>query len=495
MRRLATLLALLVLGLLAGGCGADDEPEVTPLGDALGYFSKEAPLVAAVETDPDNAQVEELRSLVDRFQARGPLTQWLQGWSRFRFARYDRDVKPLLGAPLVLGLVRPTAGSLTAPMVAAIQVPDASEAKQSVLAQPGFAARGRAHGVRIYGHPGEDRFLAVDGDVLLMAAGRASLAQAIGMRRSDERMREDEFLRDVEGLPDGALARVSGDPRAMIAANPRLRSALDVKWLSSLRRLGATAELKPSGVSLNLRVRTDAGALDDDDLPFAPKPGALALLGGEKEVKAGMREPARLARFVADVWNAVAPRRAERLRRAAAGRIDWRRIVRHLADHAVIAFDPFTQRFAARVAVNEAADVREGLTEIAPALPDAAAALGRPGLGIATPEAGESFYALATPTGRTVVFGVVGQALVAASEAGRAAGLASEATAPAPGPPAAAVLTADARALAGAALQRVLGGAAGLIAPLVVAPLRDLTAKLAISRAELRVRARLAIVR
>jgi hypothetical protein len=139
--------------------------------------------------------------------------------------------------------------------------------------------------------------------------------------------------------------------------------------------------------------------------------------------------------------------------------------------------------------------VQSGLAQLAPALPDMAAALGIQGLGVATPAPGESFYALAKPSGRTVVFGVVGDSLVAADQARRAAGLASEATHTVAGPPRAAVFTIDARGLAGRLLAKRLNGAAAIAAPLVVASLRDLTGWLAISRSGLRGHAKLTIVR
>jgi hypothetical protein len=127
--------------------------------------------------------------------------------------------------------------------------------------------------------------------------------------------------------------------------------------------------------------------------------------------------------------------------------------------------------------------VKGALAQLTPALPAVAALFGVKGLGIATPETGENFYALATPTGKMVVFGVVGDALVAASEARRAGDLASEATHNAPGgAKGAAVVTVNARELAGKLLAKQLKGPAGLFAPLAVASLRDLTGALTISR-------------
>jgi hypothetical protein len=57
----------------------------------------------------------------------------------------------------------------------------------------------------------------------------------------------------------------------MIGVDPRLRPALDVKWLSSMRRLGAVLKASPDGLALDFRIATDAGSITDADLPLAPR--------------------------------------------------------------------------------------------------------------------------------------------------------------------------------------------------------------------------------
>jgi hypothetical protein len=210
-----------------------------------------------------------------------------------------------------------------------------------------------------------------------------------------------------------------------------------------------------------------------------------------------VREPSRLARFAFEVAHALAPKRMALLRALEPSGIDVeRQIPHHLKDWAVVAYDPVSHAFAARADLNESNDVKSALSTLTPALPAAAALFGVNGLGVATPEAGESFYALAKPKGGTAIFGVVGNTLVVASDAGRAAGLASEATHSAPhGTTGSAVVTLNARELAGKLLAKQLGGPAGLLAPLAVASLRDLTGALAINRDGLRGHFKLTIVK
>ena len=66
MRR-AGILFVLLLTLFAAGCGGDKhEQAVTPLDDAVGYFAKDAPFVAAVETDPNGSQIKQVSEIAEQ---------------------------------------------------------------------------------------------------------------------------------------------------------------------------------------------------------------------------------------------------------------------------------------------------------------------------------------------------------------------------------------------------------------------------------------------
>lgn len=499
MRRLGALLALLAV-CFAAGCGGDhgDNP-VSPLDDALGYFSKDAPFVAAIDSNPDGAQVKQLEELAGRFPGSDILGARLRDLTRFRAARWDRDVRPQLGAPLVVGLARPAAGSgIPVVLIAAMRVKHPLRAKQSLLREPGFRGDGKSSGVRIYEDTGDHRYAAVDGDTVVLATNRDILEQALSLKRTHNRMREGDFDNDVSKLPQNGLARISADPRSLIGADARLRRAVEsVKWLAALRRMGAVIRATPSGVTLDFHAATDARSLTDDDLPLAPSTRTLPLIGKRGEVQVAIAEPSRLARFLFEVAHAIAPIRMKALGAAQPKGVELeRQVPHHLNKLLDVSVNPLNRDFALRADLNEPSDVRDALTQLAPALPSLATLFGMPGLGLATPEAGESFYALAKPNGRTVVFGVLGDSLVAASEARRAADLLSESTHFAPGnPKAAAVVTLNAREVAGKVLAKALGGPAALFAPLAVASLRDLTGVATISRKGLDGHARLTIVK
>src|SRR6476661_7222305 len=148
MRRLAVPLALLALA----GCGGHSDQSLSPLDDALGYFSKDAPFVAAVETDPDGPQIKQLIELVGRFPGADILGTRLVNITHTPFVRWDRDVRPQLGAPVVIGLLRPAAGgrALATAIVVAMRIEHPLRAKQVLLRQPSFRGSGKSSGVRIY---------------------------------------------------------------------------------------------------------------------------------------------------------------------------------------------------------------------------------------------------------------------------------------------------------------------------------------------------------
>ena len=496
MRRITMLLLAAALCVVAG-CGGGHDSSTNALDDALGYFPKDAPFVAAVETDPNGDQVKQAMSLLGRFPGSQLLAARLQNLAGIRFVDWSRDVKPQLGAPAVIGLEQPEAGkNIAVATIVALRVKHPLAVKQLLLRQPSVRGTSKSSGARIYEDPIQHRYAAVDGDVLVAGTNRDILEHALALKRTDNRMRAGGFDRDFAGLPSDGLIRVSADPRALIGVDPRLRPALGVKWLNALRRLGLVVKMRSSGVTLDFHLASDKSSLTDGDLPLPVKTGPLPLIGGQDEVRVGIREPGRLAKLLTAVVDVVAPARAAQFKARQPRGIDLQQqLPHHLASVAALAVNPFTRAFALRADLNDAAEVKAALGPLAPALPGLAALLGVRGLGVGTPQPGESFYALATPKGRTVVFGVVGNSLVAASDAKRAAHLPAQRAHTARGGTGAAVMTLDARRLAATLLARRLNGPAAVLAPLAVASLRDLTGALTINRSGLNGHFNLTIVK
>src|SRR5436190_4596686 len=152
-------LAVLAAALLAlAGCGGGHPKPATALDDAVGYFSKDAPLVAAVQTDPNGAQVKQALALLGRFPVASVLAGRAQSLAGLNFVDWSRDVRPQLGAPLVIGLARPAAGSgLGAVTLVAMRVKHPLRVKQVLLRQPNFRGGKKTSGVRIYDNTAQHR--------------------------------------------------------------------------------------------------------------------------------------------------------------------------------------------------------------------------------------------------------------------------------------------------------------------------------------------------
>src|SRR3954447_14866984 len=185
MRRLRVALAFAAAAclMLVAGCGGGDKKPVSPLEDALGYFSKDAPFVAAVETNPNGPQIKQLVSLAGRFPGARVLATRAQNLAGLGFVDWQRDVRPQLGAPLVIGLARPAVGSGVGTVtLVAMRVKHPLKIKQVLLRQPNFRGRGKTSGVRIYENTVQHRYAAVDGNVLVAGTDRDILAQALALK-------------------------------------------------------------------------------------------------------------------------------------------------------------------------------------------------------------------------------------------------------------------------------------------------------------------------
>jgi hypothetical protein len=108
LRRLAVVLVLAaVLGVAAyvvvsGRDGGQAGPPVAdPLAETLGFAPARAPVVAVLLTDPRARARRDLAALADRFPAAELARAQLDGLLRDRVGLGERDLRPLLGNPVV----------------------------------------------------------------------------------------------------------------------------------------------------------------------------------------------------------------------------------------------------------------------------------------------------------------------------------------------------------------------------------------------------------
>ena len=500
------VLAAVLAAVLLAGCGAETREARSPLDDALGYIPADAPAVFVLETG--GSQSDRAAELLGRMPVvSGQVYSRFENMIGWAFLRFERDIRPLLGHELVVAVNDPRAALVAdgffdrlASLVVAWRVAEPQVAKRVLIRSPDLQAAGKAHGVRVWENERARAWLALDGDVFVAAGSRRRLERAIERRRGSSRFSEADFNDAFRGLPDDALLRARIDPRGVLESFPRLRGALAQRWIASLRETGVTLSAREDGFALALRARTEAEELADDDLPLAPRGATPAALRQGSETGVGISEPGRLARFAEQLMRVVEPGRyavLDRVRRRLRTRagVDVQRDLLARIQQGSVALSADGTDIAARAHVVEAGKFRDALERLIPVLPGLGGAFGIRDLGVSSPAPGQRFFAAAVPGHQSVVFGLVGNSLVASDDTRRAGDLVTEPSRIVEGARGAAVLSADAGALAERLAREHVRGLERIGLPLALRPIGDLTGWLAISREGLRGEAHVAIAR
>jgi hypothetical protein len=461
LRRIAPLLA--AVALIAAGCGSKSSS--SGLGDALSYVPKGAPLVVAIDTDPEGAQWKQVDKLIGKFPFGGQVMQGLKrGLESNSKLNYDKDVKPLLGHDLVVALTSAEgmhSGGHT-PFVVAWKVKDEDAGRR--LVQSNGTKVGAANGVDVY-RDKSGTFDAFKDGTVIAADTRADLESALAGAGGADHMTEDDFNAALEGLDQDGLVRVAGDLQAILAATPKAAVARKVKWLAALRTFGATLSAEDDGVAWQFRVKTE-GDLTGKDLPIAAGAESAPVVRRAGEVGIGIRNPAQIVTFGEAVARVTDPggyakyqRQKKRTGRKLGIDID-RDVIGQLTGN-VAASVALNGDFAVRADLRDPAAAEATLRKAVPRLERVA---NGKAIGISTPKNGKGLYAVAEANGKKVVFGVVGKVFVLATDASRAAQFAGESPSTVSGVKGSLVVASDARALVNAiAEQRGQGTAAQFV--------------------------------
>ena len=270
------------------------------------FLPKDTAFVAAFETDPEGDQVRAVNELLDKFPFNDQIRQSLreQIEEPAKDIRFDDDVKPLLGNPVVVGAV--DAEAITGEsddFVAAMEAKD-GDALDKLVDKAEARKTGEASGATLY-ESGDSRF-AVEGDMVVFANSDAQLKQALARADGDDHFDEDAFNDGLDGLPLSALARLYMDLETLLKADPGTTDARKVRWIAALRTLGMTASAKQDAVEIDFRLRTE-GDLADEDLPIAPGEDAPPVIKREGEVGLGIRDLAHIVRFAENAAQSIDP--------------------------------------------------------------------------------------------------------------------------------------------------------------------------------------------
>jgi Protein of unknown function (DUF3352) len=498
-RYLSVIVALAVLAL--AGCGGSDDSG-SALDAALSVLPKDTAFAVAIDTNVDGDQYKALNKLVENFPFSGQIKGSLQRQLEQSSGGLDwgDDIKPVLGNPVIVGATKPDAitGDSNA-IVAAIKAKDKDKLDALVESQKPQKT-GEASGGTLY--KDGDTVFAVKDDLVVFANDEAELKAALARADGDDHFDEDAFNEGLDGLPEGALARIYADVEALLGSDPGSADARRVKWIAALRQLGLTITAKDDALDVDFRARTE-GDLSDDDLPIAPGDQAPPVIERPGEIGLGIRDLAHIVNFGENAGQSIDP----------AGFGDYEQAKKTIDKQLGVSLDDdliaqLTGDTSASIAPDGGFGVRAGLKDpqafektlakVADVLPSFAEGAGFGTVGLSKPKAGERFYALAQPDGDAVVFGVVDDVLVVANDAKRAAALASTEPTDVPNAKGSVTLKADAERLANTLLGQFgpalgLGDLGSLGVGMFTRPLGDLNGYMSAGTDELRGKFTLAV--
>ena len=309
--------AALCAALGFAGCGGESK---SPLDETLGVLPANAPVAIAISTDLDSASLRDLDAALQRFGVEGGLDGSLEdAVGNYRGISLDRDIRPLLGNELVVGLPSVPAGveaeeGETAPEVAAIRVSDGAAARE-LLTDLGLEEVDEVEGATVYGTaPPEGApegaetggpSVGVDGDLVVATDSQRGLEEALRQREEDDRLTEELFTDRLAGLPEEAILRAAGDAPSVLESLGIEETAAALPWVRSLHSYGivanvdgrtATVDASISGDEVTGRLRKRLhGSVSDLIDQFGE--GLVARLGDEvTATRSVVEDPATVAK-------------------------------------------------------------------------------------------------------------------------------------------------------------------------------------------------------
>jgi hypothetical protein len=466
LRRTLPLL-LLIVALVAAGCGSKSSG--SGLGSALSFVPKNAPVVVAIDTDPNGDQWKQVNALIGKFPFGGTAkAQFKSAFNARAGIDWDRDVKPLLGNDFVVAVTAASASGAPTPFVVAWKVKDEDAARK--LLEKNSRKTGTAEGADLYQTQAGNVTALKDGT--LVSARTPQDVTAALKRASGDHMSEQDFNDALGSLDPDSLVRVIGNLQALLS-EPDAAAARKIKWVDALRTFGLTFRAESDGIALAFDAKTE-GDLQDSDLPLAAGSSSAPVVRRAGEVGIGLRDPAQVLAFGQMAAQLTDPTgyakfKAQKAKLSKQLGIDIdRALIGQLTGNSALSI-ALDGKFALRADLHDPAAAEATLKKAAPRLVKAAKGKS---VGLSTPKNGKGFYALAQANGKKVVFGVVGKSFVAASDAARAAQFAGQSPSVVPGAKGSLVVASDARALANAVAQRQGQGTA---AQIVTGALGDVT--------------------
>lgn len=332
MRRSPALLFTLILIATLGGCGGDEEAASdAPVGYVPADSPALISLSTDLESEDWQALEDKLLAgplspeSVGESLDLGPippptsLEGFLRQLSALGGLDYDEDVEPLLGGSLVLAAGPETLSTDAESFVAVLGTGD-GEVLRGVLESLELREAAEYEGAAIYTDESGFTQVAVDGDTLVFADGdesigsfeegaeptvpNAALAEAIDRERDGSGL--DPELLAPDELPEEALIRVHGDLTGVLES-PDAAPFAEVPWLAALETVDASVSVTGDAITGDAVISTDSEALTDDDLPLAPATETPELVRVEGEIAGASANQSQTTTFLLEMVRSAYP--------------------------------------------------------------------------------------------------------------------------------------------------------------------------------------------
>jgi hypothetical protein len=307
-RRLSALLLVALLALVAG-CGSDEKTGSSgdKLGEALGYMPENSVLVLAIDTDVEGEQYQNVDAMLKKFPFGGQIKSQLQQSISQRGASYEKDIKPLLGAPAVLGTADPASISNnsdnTTPDKWVVAFPGKDGDKLRDFIKKDGQEDGQVGGETAYKSGGT--LFVVKGNTLVGSEDRGELEAALKRADDGSGLKQDRFDAAFEGLPDKAIVKSWLDVQALLGSDAQTAAARKVKYVGAMRTSGQTLTADADGVSIDGFLATEG--VGPADLPIAAGADAPGLVRRKGDVGVAIRDLRQTIRFAESVAQVTDP--------------------------------------------------------------------------------------------------------------------------------------------------------------------------------------------
>ncbi len=408
MRRLVfAALAVVAVGLVIGCGSSSTSGAPSPTVQTLSYFPSTAPFVLTVQTDPHASGAKDRQTLERRF----PQSALLQTALFAQLAKlgidYNKDIKPLYGNPIAVGLLRTQSATTQTPFLG-VWITRSQSALATLVKKLGASlhSSGTHDGAKLYSGGGGS--LAIDGPTVLLARTPQDIETALDRHKNGQGISAADYAALTSGLPSGSLVQMFGD-LAQVLSTPQAAKARQIPWVAAIKGYGVAITATAKAIAIHFHIDTTGRPLSASQLPLAAgasSPGVAS----SAPLQMGLRNLIQPIQFLESAVQATTPgqyatftRRVSRLKRRAG--FDLNAFIATLTGTFDISSD--TKTTIARVGVANPAAVKTMISKLV-VTPSLAFAKGTKISAL-----GGGLYELREASGTKLTLGVVADQLLA----------------------------------------------------------------------------------